>query len=142
MLRLIAVLVLIGCGASSEPPTSSGNDVAGCEGTTLVGNPPDFAARGPWAVGARTVTVGNLTVEVWYPALAGSDAGKPTERYDIRKQLPPTEAAKIPDGDNPWQSCDCVRDLPLDDTHGPYPVVLFVHGTASFRHQSLHQVTH
>ena len=142
MLRLLGVLVLIGCGSSSEPPPSSGNDVPGCEGTTLISNPPDFAARGPWPVGARTVAVGNLTVEVWYPAPVGSDVGKPTERYDIRKQLPPSEATKIPDGDNPWQSCDCVRDLPLDDTHGPYPVVLFVHGTASFRHQSLHQVTH
>jgi predicted dienelactone hydrolase len=35
-----------------------------------------------------------------------------------------------------------VHDLPLDATHGPYPVIVFVHGTASFRHQSLSIVTH
>ena len=86
--------------------------------------------------------VGGLTVEVWYPATVGSDAGKPTAQYDIRTHLPASEAAKISDADNPWQSCDCVRDLPLDAAHGPYPVIVFVHGTASFRHQSLSIVTH
>jgi hypothetical protein len=35
-----------------------------------------------------------------------------------------------------------VRDLPLDEKRGPYPVVIFVHGTASFRTQSLTQMVH
>ncbi|MGZ5651952.1 MAG: alpha/beta hydrolase, partial [Usitatibacter sp.] len=61
---------------------------------------------------------------------------------DIREHLPAADAVKIPDGDNPWQECGCVRDLPLDDQHGPYPVVLFVHGTAAFRTQSLTFMTH
>lgn len=34
------------------------------------------------------------------------------------------------------------RDLPLDTTHGPYPVHLHIHGTAAFRSASAHQFTH
>jgi fermentation-respiration switch protein FrsA (DUF1100 family) len=32
--------------------------------------------------------------------------------------------------------------LPVDDARGPYPVIVFVHGTAGFRSQSLELVTH
>jgi hypothetical protein len=140
--RLLLLACVLGCGSSTSLPVEPGTEIAGCDGATLLANPADFAARGPWAVGARTVAVGALTAEIWYPAPPGSDAGQPGERYDIRVHLPASEQVKIPDADNPWQTCDCVRDLPLDEQYGPYPVVLFVHGTASFRHQSLHQVTH
>jgi alpha-beta hydrolase superfamily lysophospholipase len=141
--RVLCVAALAACGSSStEPSGDGGGQPAGCGSASLLANPADFAAHGPWAVGARTATLGGLTLEVWYPAVPGSDAGQMTARYDIREQLPASEAAKIPDADNPWQSCDCVRDLPLDTEHGPYPLVVFVHGTASFRHQSLSIVTH
>lgn len=142
MRQLVFLFGLVACNNSTAPDTTPGAVVAGCDGATLLASPTDGAAPGPWPVGARTVTIGGLTTEVWYPAAPGSDTGKPTARYDIRAALSPAEAAKIPDGDNPWQPCDCIRDLPLDDAHGPYPVVVFVHGTASFRHQSLHFVTH
>ncbi|MEO8554243.1 MAG: hypothetical protein ABI678_29910, partial [Kofleriaceae bacterium] len=127
---------------AAPPDIAPGGELVGCEGAALLASPSDYAARGPWPVGARTATVGGLTTEVWYPATIGSDAGTTPARYDIRAELSPTEAAKISDADNPWQACDCVRELPLDGTHGPYPVILFVHGTASFRHQSLSIVTH
>jgi predicted dienelactone hydrolase len=137
------LFALAACGndptGSSPPP---GSDVEGCDGSKLLANPADAAARGPWAVGARTASVGGLTVEVWYPATPGSEQGKDAAVYDIRAALPASEAAKIPDAENPWQSCDCVRELPLDEAHGPYPAIVFVHGTAAFRHQSLPLVTH
>ncbi len=137
---LCATLCLLAaCG--DDAPTDPTK--VGCDGASLLPRPVDPAARGPWPVGARTVSVGRLgKVEVWYPATPGSEAGKPTARYDIREALNPMQRASIPDADNPWQPCDCVRDLPLDTAHGPYPAVVFVHGTAAFRHQSLHQVTH
>lgn len=154
----LALSVAVGCGAThatgSGPGPSpdalpgasgdaaSGAPVAGCDGAQLLANPPDLAAPGPWPVGARTVTVHGLTTEVWYPAAPGSAAGMAAARYDIRTELPASEAAKIPDADNPWAPCDCYRDLPLDTAHGPYPVIVFVHGTASFRFQSLHFMTH
>lgn len=135
---LAIAVALLGCGGDGTSSTSVDDD--GCDGAKLRAVPRDPAMRGPWAVGARTVTIGGLRTEIWYPAPPGSDATP--ARYDIRTALPASEAAKIPDADNPWQDCDCARELPLDDAYGPYPVVLFVHGTAAFRHQSLPIVTH
>lgn len=130
-----------GTGSGDGGGTGSATGM-GCDGATLLANPSDPKARGPWPVGVKTAMVGRLTVEVWYPAMPGSDTGKEKARYDIRAQLPASERSKISDTDNPWQDCDCVRDLPIDGAHGPYPVVVFVHGTAAFRHQSLPIVTH
>jgi hypothetical protein len=86
--------------------------------------------------------VDGLVTEVWYPALPGSEDGAATVQYDLREHLPAADQDKIPDADNPLQGCDCYRDLPLDEAFGPYPVVVFVHGTAGFRTQTLTQMTH
>ena len=123
-------------------PVELPETTAGCGSTTLFVQPDDPSARGPWRVGARTVTIGRLTVEVWYPVEPGAEDGFDAVRYDLRDQLPAEESGKIADADNPWQQCDCYRDAPLDTVRGPYPVVLFVHGTASFRTQSLSQMVH
>lgn len=136
---------------STEPPTSSdastgdptgGEGVPGCAGGSFLPVPEDTSLPGPWPVGARTVTIGALTAEVWYPATPGSEVGVEKVRYDIRSGLPDSEQGKVPDADNPWQDCECRRDLPLDSAHGPYPAVVFVHGTAGFRSQSLEHVQH
>lgn len=141
--RCCAFVWIAACGdGTKEDVPPAGTDIEGCDGAKLLATPADPAARGPWAVGARTVKIGRLTVEVWYPAVPGSDAGQPTVRYDIRQALNPSQRAIIPDADNTWQDCECVRDLPLDAERGPFPVVVFVHGTAAFRHQSVHQATH
>lgn len=125
-------------GGAADGATASG----ACDGTKLLALPTDPSARGPWAVGAKTITIAGLTAEVWYPAPPASSAGKPSVTYDLREHLPAADRAKIPDADSPLQPCDCVRDLPFDDAHGPYPVVVFVHGTAGFRTQSLTFMTH
>ncbi len=119
-----------------------GGAVATCEGSKMLALPDDPGARGPWAVGARTVMLAGLTTEVWYPATPGSDVGKAKTTYDLREHLPSADRSKIPDADSPLQACDCVRDLPFDDAHGPYPMVVFVHGTAGFRTQSLTFMAH
>ena len=124
---------------TGPPPPS---EMAACEGTTLFAAPDDPAAPGPWSVGARTVTVAGLTTEVWYPAAPGAEAGLEQVSYDLRLEFRPGDQGKIPDQDAPRLGCDCYRDLPLDEAHGPYPVVLYVHGTAGFRHYALPQMTH
>lgn len=139
-------------GSSTVAPESTSADdgsdstgaagPVGCDDIPLLANPEDPAEPGPWPVGVRTVMLGELTAEVWYPATPGSEAGADTEQYDIRLALPEREQGKISDEDNPWQPCDCYRDLPIDDAHGPYPAVFFIHGTAGFRTQSLPQMTH
>jgi predicted dienelactone hydrolase len=80
-------------------------------------------------------------VEVWYPATRGSDAGQTRVTYDVTKFLPAGQSSKIPASANKAGTCDCYRDLPLDTTHGPYPAVIFIHGTGSFRVASTSQMT-
>jgi len=121
--------------------------LAGCPGQdSLLKNPADPSVKGPYAVGAVTgyVNLGkdrNVTVEVYYPATAGSDAGKTIVTYDIREHIPPPQAKKLADAGNVTQQpCDCYRDLPIAD--GVFPVIVMVHGTAAFRTASAHQQTH
>lgn len=116
---------------------------AGCAPEVrFLAGPLDSAERGPWPVGVRTVRLAGLTVEVWYPATPGSEAEAPPVTYDLRAALPASEQGKISDDDNPGLGCDCYRDLPVDEAFGPYPVIVFVHGTAGVRTQSLEQMTH
>jgi hypothetical protein len=112
-----------------------GSASAGC-GANLLPVPDDLKLRGPWDVGVRTVKIGRLTVEVMYPAKPGSSAGKPETTYDIRAWLPQQEISKVPADHSPAVGPiggHFYRDVAIDDEHGPYPVVIFIHGTASFR---------
>jgi pimeloyl-ACP methyl ester carboxylesterase len=127
---------------SGDTSPTGAEEGEGCDGAALLQGDADPSVRGPWTVGARTVMVDGFKVEVWYPAALDSDPALEEKVYDIREQLPPSEVATIPDEDNPWQPCDCVDGLQIDDEHGPYPLVVFIHGTAGFRTQSLAQMTH
>ena len=143
---------LAGCGDDSGSGGSGGSgaggsgagpaEVQGCEGTTLLESDADTSLPGPWPVGAKTLNIGGLVVEAWYPAKLGSDMGASAVEYDIRDFLPAAEAEKISEADRPRQVCNCFADLPVDDAHGPYPVIVFVHGTAGFRSQSLELTSH
>lgn len=118
-----------------------------CKGQdALLKNPADPSARGPYPVGSAlgSVDLGGgrvLTVEVWYPAKVGSEAGQTAQTYDVREHTPPPQAKKLADAKNvTQQDCDCYRDLPVAD--GAFPVVVMIHGTAAFRTASMHQQTH
>jgi dienelactone hydrolase len=99
--------------------------------------------RGPWDVGVKTVKIGRLTTEVLYPAEPGSTMGKPEVKYDLRDWLPAEDRSKVtasnlvgPIGGHLF------RDVPVDGAHGPYPVIVFIHGTASMRIASITLNTH
>jgi predicted dienelactone hydrolase len=129
-----------GDGADTSDTSGTGSgDAMGCDGVPLLERDMDPSADGPWDVGARTVQVNGFNVEVWYPSTGAT--GDP-KVYDIREQLPPSQQDVIPDEDNPWQECDCYADLEIDAANGPYPLVVFIHGTAGYRTQSLTQMTH
>ncbi|KNC82433.1 hypothetical protein SARC_05283 [Sphaeroforma arctica JP610] len=121
----------------SEPST-----VNACENTTIYKLPENYSERGPWTVGARNIELAGYNTEVWYPALWGSEAGKDKHVYDIRQWIPENMADDIPDDIVVEQVCDCYIGLPVDSEHGPYPVMVFIHGTAGFRTQSLTIVNH
>jgi len=114
----------------------------GCEETSLYVRPTDPSKPGPWAVGTRTIQLAGFKTEVLYPSLFGSENGKEKAKFDIREHLPEKEQKKIPDDKSPLQPCNCYRDLSVDSENGPYPVVLFIHGTAGFRTQSLAHLVH
>jgi hypothetical protein len=140
-------------GGASGATGTGGGSVGGagtaCAGQNLPANPDDPSARGPWVVGVKTVSLDRmghsgekLTVEIEYPAAAGSEQGKPEATYDVRDWLPKDAVqpdpgfTPIPDSESPAVKPigdKLYRDLPIDDTHGPYPVIVFMHGTASFR---------
>lgn len=144
-----------GGDTSSDASTSrDGGDAAivvvpaeapGCGATKLYKTPDDLSVAGPWPVGVKTAKLTlsgvSMPIEVWYPAPIGSDRGQTQASYDIRAWLPGNEASKIPDSANKLDVCDCYRGLPLDTAHGPYPAVIFIHGTGSFRVASLSTMT-
>jgi hypothetical protein len=145
LVLLSACLWTLGCSDDAERSAEPSNlpERAGCEPSVQLLEPPeDASARGPWPVGSRVVDIDGLPAEVWYPAQIGSARGRAPKRYDVRDWLPESERDKIPDSDNPWQESNVFADLPLDKGHGPYPVIVFVHGTAGWRTQSLALLEH
>ena len=139
-----------GGGSAGAGGGAAGAGTVGCMGQNLLPSPSDPSLPGPWKVGVKTVHVDRdqtkymgkqLTVEVTYPAAAGSEAGKMPATYDTRDWLPKnaTQGAgftPIADSESPAVTplgLSIFRDLPIDTTHGPYPVIIFMHGTGSFR---------
>ena len=120
---------------SSEPQLEVTNPAGthGCDNTKLIRAKADLAHRGPWPVGARTINIAGLSTEMWYPAAPGSEVGKPKHVYELRSLLPESKVKHLPEANAPTLPCDCYRDLPIDASHGPYPVIVFVHGYTLFR---------
>jgi len=100
-----------------------------------------YAVRGSFISGVTTLDVGGRPVEIWYPAESGSNAGVPADTYDMRDFLPIESAQQIPDDIAPLHIMDAYRDIPMSG-QGPFPVLLFSHGVASYRLQSSFLMTH
>lgn len=96
--------------------------------------PAELAGQGPYAVGVvtRALPSGNA-VEVWYPADDAAIGG--TVAYTVRSFLPPAIGELVPDTVDDTRSIEATRDAP-PAADGPYPIVLFSHGSTSFRLQS------
>jgi Platelet-activating factor acetylhydrolase, isoform II len=132
-------------GSTSPAPP----DVAGCGSTNLYQvDATNTGAAGPWVVGVKTIQVavtgGSITTEVWYPAPLGSSAGQTETTYNLLDYFPASQAALVPASANKIIRCSdfpggpaCYRDLPIDSSHGPYPLAVFIHGTGSFRYASM-----
>jgi len=104
-------------------------------------SPAAFRDAGPWVAGVTTLMLADRMVEVWYPAKLGAEAGLEPDAYFIRDALPDTFNSLLPDDINPPFVTDAYRDVPASKG-GPFPLVLFAHGSASYRNQSTFLTTH
>jgi dienelactone hydrolase len=100
-----------------------------------------YAERGPYEVGVTTITLSDRLMEVWYPVDPEDIGTNPRDEYFIRDYVSSAFDALIPPEVNPPYVTDATRDVPASDA-GPFPLVLFSHGFASYRVQSTFLTTH
>jgi dienelactone hydrolase len=80
-------------------------------------------------------------MEVWYPVDPADIGTGPRDEYFIRDYVSAAFDSLIPDDVNPPFVTDATRDVPASPD-GPFPLVLFSHGFASYRVQSTFLTTH
>ncbi len=101
-----------------------------------------FSKHGPYAVGVKTVTIGDRKAEIWYPASPASVKGKHRDVYEIARWLPQglQDLLASKHVTAPFTT-DAYRGVPAS-TKGPFPLVLFSHGFGGWRDQSTFLTTH
>lgn len=118
-------------------------ETQGCDGSIkLYASPEDPSERGPWAVGVRTVSEGGALAEVLYPAPPGSDAGEEKVTYPLYDTIPESLQAKLSYDSPPIQTGNAYRDLPIDEAHGPYPVIVYVEGRYGIKTEAFSHLSH
>ena len=120
----LTALPLSGCGDDATPAPSGAV----------------YRASGPYVAGVTTLSLGDRQAEVWYPADPGAEAGSSRDIYFIRDTLPDFIDAILPADANPPFETGAYRDITASD--GPFPLVVFAHGSASFRNQSTVLTSH
>ncbi len=110
--------------------------------------PDTYRDSGPWEAGVTTLTLADRGVEVWYPVEPEDTEGLEKSPYFIRDFLSPTVEALLVGAEerlgrdfNPPYLTDAYRKAPASEA-GPFPLVLFSHGSPAFRTQSTFLTTH
>ncbi|MFZ1864236.1 MAG: hypothetical protein WAU39_08455 [Polyangiales bacterium] len=104
-------------------------------------DPAPYRDPGPYVAGVTTIALADRLVEVWYPVDRGDEVGREHDAYYIRDALPDAFDAILPQDVNPPFVTDAYREAPAS-RDGPFPLVLFAHGYASYRNQSTFLTTH
>lgn len=100
-----------------------------------------FREAGPWAAGVTTLTLGDRLVEVWYPAEPADVEGLERDVYFIRDFISPIFDAILPPEISPPFVTGAYRDV-VASQRGPFPLIVFAHGAASYRLQSTFLTSH
>lgn len=129
-LLAVALTTLAAACVPQPPPDAAGVDPDDAPRAAEAA----YAVAGPYAAGVTTLSLGDRSVEVWYPAEPSGVGSAPRDAYYIRDFIPPAFDALIPPSVNPPFLTDAYRDVPA--ATGPFPFVLFSHGAASYRLQS------
>ena len=139
LIRSAFVLVVVLCAASCSSSAKGGAPLRTSTSTTVAAAttiaPTDeavYASPGPYKVGYTTLRMTDRFVDVWYPADPNAVVGRPRATYDQRTALPPALQHFVPDAYNSVVTMQAYRDVAGSAT-GPFPVVLFSHGTPAFR---------
>lgn len=133
---LALVFVAVGCGGSESdvlvsgiPPSTAAPETTAPATTVPLPEGPSPAEPGEYVVGRRTITMVDeerdgreLTVDVWYPADSEAAADAPLSVYNF---IPGVE----------FTSEVAAADVPVD-AGGPYPLVIYSHGSGGQRFQA------
>ena len=92
---------------------------------------PRYAGAGPYPVGYTTIDLADRKAAVFYPAIPGSQVGKPLATYDQSEPLPDAIRDLLKNYDLTF-TMTAYNDLPAA-TDGPFPLLLFSHGYAGWR---------
>lgn len=129
-----------GQSGASAPGTSAGAPGGTTPGTAVDGDAA-FAGPGPYVVGTTMLDMDGRTVQVWYPADRGAEAGAEKQVFEIRDLLPDSLKAIVPDDLNPRYETDAFVEIPASDD-GPFPLVLFAHGFGAYPTEYQSILTH
>jgi dienelactone hydrolase len=133
-LSLFVLILALGLGACSTDTSSAGAvPPAPLSGT--------YRDVGPFEAGVTTLTLADRMVEVWYPVNAPDVAGMSPVPYFIRDELSDALQSVLPEDVNPPFPTAAYRDARASG-NGSFPLVIFAHGSSSYRNQSTFLTTH
>jgi predicted dienelactone hydrolase len=128
---IAATVLLVGCSSSDQTSRAADATSSSVAGTSDVpmSTPPE--EPGPFAVGRTTVTLSDearsgrsLTTDIWYPIDASSALDAPPSEYQFDASIPPIDL-------------EVAKAGVAVASDGPFPLIVFSHGSPSIRYQSL-----
>jgi fermentation-respiration switch protein FrsA (DUF1100 family) len=135
-----ALLVVAAVAAACVPPPPEASTGPDPSDAPRAGEAA-YATHGPFEVGVTTVELSDRRMEVWYPVDPEDIGTGPQDEYFIRDYVSTAFDQLLPPEINPPFVTDATRGVPASGD-GPFPLVLFSHGFASYRTQSTTLTTH
>ncbi len=133
-----AALAVVAAACAPMPPTPA---VGPSPNDAPRAGDAAYAESGPYEVGVTTVSLSDRDMEVWYPVDPADIGTDPRDEYFIRDYISAQFDSLLPPEVNPPYVTDATRAVPASPD-GPFPLVIFSHGFASYRVQSTFLTTH